>query len=339
MTGKIIKQGRNRSKSKSVPPTVTSCCLVAKLWPTLCNPTDHSPPGSSVHGILQARTLEWLAVSFSRASFWPRDWTCSSGGFFTMEPPGKPLSALITRLFSFLLTMGPKNISPLPVGMMSSSVRSGPQEEGIFSAGKCVFLGEASAEGACLQLRAPRPPGGSSTRAARRAPPSAAPPHDPSGRPPRLPRGPWPQGTSLPPWPVQWGLDPGSSPPPCLSLPDSGPQPRGRAPPVTALPVYSSLVSPQFLQLPLTGNNSLYSTLGSPDDAAIKNMPASTGDARDAGSIPGSGRSPGGGNGSPLRYPCLENPTGRGAWRALIPGVAESDMTEHTHTHTHTHTH
>ena len=40
--------------------------LVAQLCPTLCNPTDHSPPGSSVHGILQARTLEWVAISFSR---------------------------------------------------------------------------------------------------------------------------------------------------------------------------------------------------------------------------------------------------------------------------------
>ena len=141
MTGKIIKQGINRSKLKSVPPTVTSCCLVAKLWPTLCNPTDHSPPGFSVHGILQARTLEWVAVSFSRASFWPRDWTCSSWGFFTMEPPGKLLSALISRLFSSLLTMGPKNISPLPAGMMSSFVRREPQEEGIFF---------------CWQVRVPR---------------------------------------------------------------------------------------------------------------------------------------------------------------------------------------
>ena len=40
--------------------------------PTLCNPMDCSPPGSSVHGILQARILEWVAISSSRGSFWPR---------------------------------------------------------------------------------------------------------------------------------------------------------------------------------------------------------------------------------------------------------------------------
>ena len=40
-------------------------------------PRDYSPPGSSVHGILQARVLEWVAISFSRGSFWPRDWTQS----------------------------------------------------------------------------------------------------------------------------------------------------------------------------------------------------------------------------------------------------------------------
>ena len=44
--------------------------------------------------------------------------------------------------------------------------------------------------------------------------------------------------------------------------------------------------------------------------------PASQGDLKDAGSIPGSGRSPGVGNGKPLQYPCLENPTDRGAWQA-----------------------
>jgi len=52
----------------------------------LCNPTDCSLPGSSVHGILQARMLEWVAVSFSRGSCRPRDQThipCIAGGFFT----------------------------------------------------------------------------------------------------------------------------------------------------------------------------------------------------------------------------------------------------------------
>ena len=49
--------------------------LVAQLCLTLCNPMDCSLPGSSVHGIFQARVLEWVAISFSRGSSWPRDRT------------------------------------------------------------------------------------------------------------------------------------------------------------------------------------------------------------------------------------------------------------------------
>ena len=49
-------------------------CLVAKLCLTLW-PMDYSPPGSSIHGILKARILEWLAISLSQGSFWPRGWT------------------------------------------------------------------------------------------------------------------------------------------------------------------------------------------------------------------------------------------------------------------------
>ena len=48
---------------------------VIQSCPTLCNPMDFSLPGSSVHGILQARTLEWVVISFFRASSRPRDWT------------------------------------------------------------------------------------------------------------------------------------------------------------------------------------------------------------------------------------------------------------------------
>ena len=62
--------------------------------PTLCDPMDCSPPGSSDHGILQARILEWRAIPFSGGSYQPRDWTwvsCSGGRFFTVwairEPP------------------------------------------------------------------------------------------------------------------------------------------------------------------------------------------------------------------------------------------------------------
>ena len=51
------------------------CTRYLHLRPTLCDPTDCSPPGSSVHGILQTRILEWVAMLSSRRSSWPRDWT------------------------------------------------------------------------------------------------------------------------------------------------------------------------------------------------------------------------------------------------------------------------
>ena len=60
--------------------------LVAQAYPTLCDPMDCRPPGSSVHGILQARTSEWVAISFSTGSSWPRDWTrVSCIGKFTLS--------------------------------------------------------------------------------------------------------------------------------------------------------------------------------------------------------------------------------------------------------------
>ena len=53
----------------------------------------------------------------------------------------------------------------------------------------------------------------------------------------------------------------------------------------------------------------------------VKNLPANAEDVRDEGSIPGSGRSPGGGHGNPLQCSCLENPLDRGAWRAIVLGI------------------
>ena len=63
--------------------------------------------------------------------------------------------------------------------------------------------------------------------------------------------------------------------------------------------------------------------LGFPGDSDGKE---SAGNAGDLGSIPGSGRSPGEGNGYPLQYSCLENPMDRGAWQATVHGVANSQI-------------
>ena len=68
-------------------------CMLSHVW--LCDPMNCTPPGFSVHEIFQAKILEWVAISFFRASSWPRDWTrvscisCTAGGFFTTESPGK----------------------------------------------------------------------------------------------------------------------------------------------------------------------------------------------------------------------------------------------------------
>ena len=70
---------------------IGGCVLVAQLCPTFCNPTYCSPPGFSVHGVLQARILEWIAIHFSRGTSQPRDWTlvsCIAGKFFTVWAPG-----------------------------------------------------------------------------------------------------------------------------------------------------------------------------------------------------------------------------------------------------------
>jgi len=72
-------------------------CLVANPCPPLFDPMDCSPSGSTVHGIVQARILEWIAISFSRESFQPRDQLVPPAlagrfffFFFTTEPRGKP---------------------------------------------------------------------------------------------------------------------------------------------------------------------------------------------------------------------------------------------------------
>ena len=70
---------------------VCVCVLVAQLCLILCNPMDCSPPGSSVHGILQARILEWVAMPSTRGSFRPRNLTwvsCIAGGLYHLSHQG-----------------------------------------------------------------------------------------------------------------------------------------------------------------------------------------------------------------------------------------------------------
>ena len=66
-----------------------------------------------------------------------------------------------------------------------------------------------------------------------------------------------------------------------------------------------------------------------PGGSVLQNLPASTGDVGDSGSIRELGRSPGGGNGNPLQYSCLENPMDRGAWRATVHGAAKRHIWTH----------
>ena len=98
-----IYQGQNYRKNNE-----ERMCMRAKLlqcYVTLCDPIDCSPPGSSVHGISQARILEWVSMPSSRGSSWPRNPTCISctaGGFFTAEPLGKPLLYRVLQKNTFV---------------------------------------------------------------------------------------------------------------------------------------------------------------------------------------------------------------------------------------------
>ena len=83
-----------------------------------------------------------------------------------------------------------------------------------------------------------------------------------------------------------------------------------------------------------TGELGRYRDSCFPGGRVLKNLPASAGVARDPGFIPGSRRSPGGGNGDPLQCSCLENSMDTGSWWTTVPGVTESDTTEQLSTDT-----
>ena len=102
-------------------------------------------------------------------------------------------------------------------------------------------------------------------------------------------------------------------------------QPQNTQGRVVSTGFHETLSEPSYLSVKLTMPLSLSSeSRAFPDGSAVTNPPADVGDP---GSIPGLGRSPGEGNGTPLQYSCLENPMERGAWWATVHGVAKGSDT------------
>ena len=109
---------------------------VAQLCLTLCNPMDCSPPGSSVHGILQARILEWVAIFFSRGSSQPRDQTfifCFTGRCFTTELWGKHIKSC--HLFQ-------REERRITIGIWDCKCVLGPQPEWVLNSSPISELGK-----------------------------------------------------------------------------------------------------------------------------------------------------------------------------------------------------
>ena len=97
----MAELGLDSNNNSSSFAVTAVCVLVAQWCPTLCSRMDCSLPGSSAHGILQARILELLAISFSRGSSWPRDQTLVSciAGRLPFELQGSPIE--VTSIFNF----------------------------------------------------------------------------------------------------------------------------------------------------------------------------------------------------------------------------------------------
>ena len=93
-------------------------CVFSQLCLTVCDHMDCGPPGSSVHGIIQARILEWVAISSSRGSSQPRNWThiscgsCIAGGIFTCWAIGEAHLSRILPSYSTWKEKHITNISP-----------------------------------------------------------------------------------------------------------------------------------------------------------------------------------------------------------------------------------
>ena len=102
----------------------------------------------------------------------------------------------------------------------------------------------------------------------------------------------------------------------------------------TSVVILTSVACITTLEYYKEGQDSPCAKMGLPRWLSGKNPPANAGDARDMGSIPGLGKSPGVGNGCPPQYSCLENSVDRGAWQATAHAAAASQTQLSTHTHT-----
>ena len=103
------------------------CVLISQSCPTLCDPMDCGLPGFSVHGILQARILEWVAIPFSRGTSQPRDQTlvtCITGRFFTVWATGKSCLHVLAIVNIAIMNIGVHVYFSIVVfsGYMASSV-------------------------------------------------------------------------------------------------------------------------------------------------------------------------------------------------------------------------
>ena len=131
----LFASRKSRSGRSPAPASLPSPCLILQAYmlscsavSDSCNTTDCSPPGSSIHGISQARILEWVAITYSSESSQPRNWTCVSciaGGFFTTVPPGKPSS--LHRLVCIQVDLA--TLLQVRLGTLFCSLASAEQED------------------------------------------------------------------------------------------------------------------------------------------------------------------------------------------------------------------
>ena len=145
--GSLLMLAGQRSNSETITSLrFLSSCVHAKSLqscPTLCNPVDCSPSGCSVHGIFQARILEWVTISFSTGSSQPRDQIHISsisyitGRLFTTEPPGKPTDALMHLAGAFVVEM---KACPWPCSDAMAAMKGGDRLRGRGGRRRCRYM-------------------------------------------------------------------------------------------------------------------------------------------------------------------------------------------------------